>query len=343
MKRLLNTLYIQTQGAWIARDGETLRITVEGETHLRVPIHTLGGVVCFGAVSASASAMGLCAEYGVTLSFLTEYGRFLARVEGPVSGNVLLRRAQYRLAEEDSTAAHIARSIVAAKLANCRTVILRGARDYADAPGAPALRAAANDMMRTLDRLAMAQPLDSVRGHEGDGGRHYFGAFGNLINAPGDGFRFAGRNRRPPRDNVNALLSFLYTVLTHDIRGACECNGLDPAVGFLHRDRPGRPSLALDLLEELRPILADRLALSLINRRQVKPNGFRTTESGGVQMDDQTRKTVLVAYQERKQESVLHPFVEETIPWGLLPHVQAQLLARHIRGDLDEYPAFFWK
>jgi CRISPR-associated protein Cas1 len=341
MRHLLNTLYISTQGAYVNKDGDTLRVQIEGETKLRVPVHTLGGVVCFGAVTVSGFAMGLCAENGVAVSFLTEYGKFLARVMGPASGNVLLRREQYRRADEDASSAELARAIVAAKVANCRTVLLRALRDRPDAPGNQALADAGDALQGVLRRLAVLQPLDSVRGIEGDAARTYFGVFQQLATV--EGFPFEGRNRRPPRDNMNALLSFLYTLLVHDCRGACETHGLDPAVGFLHRDRPGRPGLALDLMEELRPILADRLALALINRRQVQPQGFTHTEGGGVSMDDKTRKTVLVAYQERKQETMRHPFTGDTLSWGLLPHIQAQLLARHLRGDLDEYPAYFWR
>lgn len=341
MIRLLNTLYVSTQGAYINREGETLRIQVDGEVKLRVPIHTLGGVVCFGAVTMSGFAIGLCAEHHAAVSFLTEHGKFLARVTGPASGNVLLRREQYRRADEAEASAGIARSIVTAKVANSRTVLLRALRDRPEGTGNQALADAADAMQSVLRRLGNVQPLDTVRGMEGDAARSYFGAFPQLITA--DGFPFEGRNRRPPRDNVNAMLSFLYTLLVHDCRGACETHGLDPAVGFLHRDRPGRPGLALDLMEELRPILADRLALALINRRQIQPKGFTQTESGGVQMDDKARKTLLVAYQERKQETMRHPFTGDTLPWGLLPHVQAQLLARYLRGDLEEYPAYFWR
>jgi CRISPR-associated protein Cas1 len=341
VKKLLNTLYIATQGAYIHQDGDTLRIQVEGETRLRIPVHTLEGLVCFGAVTMSSFAMGLCAERGLCVAFFTEHGRFLARVEGPVSGNVLLRRRQYRCADEGDDSAALARAFVTAKLANCRTSLQRTLRDRPDAPGSEAVSAAVASLQRMLRRLEQRLPLDTVRGIEGDAARTYFAVTQHLFSA--EGFIFQGRSRRPPRDSVNALLSFLYTLLAHDCRGACEANGLDPAVGFLHRDRPGRPGLALDLMEELRPILADRLALALINRRQIHPTGFRNTESGGVVMDDATRKAVLVTYQERKQETFRHPFIDETIGWGLLPHIQAQLLARHLRGDLEEYPAYFWK
>lgn len=343
MKQLLNTLYVTTQGAYLARDGETVLVRIEEETALRVPIHTLASVVCFGRVSCSPPLMGLCAERGVALAFFTEGGRFLARVQGPASGNVLLRREQYRRSEDQGKAAQIARSEVIAKVANCRTVLLRSAREKPEGPGRPALEAGAQRLGHLVDELQRTMPLDEVRGHEGDGARVYFGVFDHLITESKDAFFFRERSRRPPLDNVNALLSFLYTLLIHDVAAALEGVGLDPAVGFLHRDRPGRPSLALDLVEELRPVIADRLALSLINRRQIDSDGFRTTESGAVEMDAATRKEVLVAYQKRKQEEIMHPFLKERLAFGIVPHAQAMLLARHLRGDLDGYPSFLWR
>lgn len=343
MKRLLNTLYVTTQGSYLTRDGETIHVRVENETRLRVPIHTLGSVVCMGNVMCSPPLMGLCAERNVTLSFLTEYGRFLARVHGPVSGNVLLRREQYRKADSETASADIARAAVSGKIANARTVLQRAARDRPDDPNVPALLQSAHRMMQTLESLQKAESLDSVRGLEGEAARDYFSAFDHLITAQKDHFFFLERSRRPPLDNLNALLSFLYVLLVHDVTAALETVGLDPQVGFLHRDRSGRPGLALDLMEELRPFLADRLALSLINRRQIQAKGFHTTETGAVLMNDGTRKTVLTAYQERKQDEILHPFIGEKAPIGLLPHLQALLLSRHIRGDLDGYPPFIWK
>jgi CRISPR-associated protein Cas1 len=343
MKQLLNTLYVTTQGAYLARDGDAVDVRVEHETKLRVPIHTLGGIVCFGNVSCSPFLMGLCGENGVSLAFLTEHGRFLARVEGPVSGNVLLRREQYRWADRAEQAAAVARAVVMGKIANCRTVLQRALRDYPDAAGAPELEPAARRLGRLVETVAGTAGVEEIRGHEGDAARVYFGVFDHLITASKEDFFFRGRNRRPPLDNMNSLLSFLYTLLTHDVAGALEGVGLDPAVGYLHLDRPGRPGLALDLVEEMRPVIADRLALSLVNRRQVQASGFHKTEAGGVTMDDATRKEVLVAYQKRKQEEILHPFLQEKVAFGLTPHVQAMLLARFIRGDLDGYPSFVWK
>jgi CRISPR-associated protein Cas1 len=287
--------------------------------------------------------MGLCGERGVCISVLSANGRFLARVTGFTPGNVLLRREQYRRADDPGATAAIARAIVTAKAANSRSVLLRGIRDYPDSPGAAALQKAADRIANVIEDLPRAQDVDRVRGLEGEAGNAYFSVFNHLITAHKEGFAFSGRTRRPPLDNVNALLSFLYAMLAHDARSACEAAGLDPAVGFLHRDRPGRPGLALDLMEEFRAYLADRLALSLINRKQVAPEGFKAAEGGAVSMDDATRKEVLVAFQKRKQEQVVHPFLNEKVSVGLLVHLQARLLARHLRGDLEAYPPFVWK
>lgn len=343
MKHLLNTLYVTTQGAYLAREGETVLVRVNGETKLQVPIHTLGSIVCFGQVSCSPPLMGLCAERNVAISFLSERGRFLASVRGPVSGNVLLRREQYRRADDPQASAELARTMVVGKIANCRTVLLRAARERPEGEGSPELADAAGRLAEHLRSLEEPVSLDTVRGKEGDAARTYFGVFDHLITAQREDFFFRERSRRPPLDNMNALLSFLYTLLVHDVRSALEGVGLDPAVGYLHRDRPGRPSLALDMMEELRPFLADRLALSLVNRQQVKGVGFRRTETGAVLMDDVTRKEVLVAYQKRKQEEIQHPFIGEKVAVGLLPHCQALLMARCLRGDLDGYPPFLWK
>jgi CRISPR-associated protein Cas1 len=297
-----------------------------------------------GAVSASPFLLGHCAEHGVAVSLLTENGRFLARVQGPGSGNVLLRREQYRWADDPKRSAEMARYVVTSKVANSRNVLLRAARDHGGDGRDERLRAAAQRLADCPRRLQGPDLLlDEVRGIEGEAGAAYFGAFDSLVTSDEEAFRIGGRNRRPPLDPVNCLLSFLSTLLVHDIRAAIECVGLDPAVGFLHRDRPGRPGLALDILEEFRAVVADRLALSLINLGQVKPRGFRKLESGAVRMDDDTRKEVIVAYQKRKQEVLEHPFLQEKMAVGLLWHTQALLLARHIRGDLDGYPPYIKK
>ena len=343
MKKLLNTLYVTTQGAYLCHEGEAVLVRVEKETKLRVPIHTLGGIVCFGQVSCSPPLMGLCGESDVAISFLSEHGHFFARVQGPVSGNVLLRREQYRRAEKPEAAARIAAAIVTAKIANCRTVLQRGARDHGDDESREPLEKAIRRLGSILQDLDRERPADVLRGMEGDSANVYFGVFDRLITAQKEDFFFRGRSRRPPLDNMNALLSFIYTLLAHDASAALQAVGLDPQVGFLHADRPGRPGLALDLMEEFRPFFADRLALSLVNLKQVQGKGFKTTESGAVTMDDDTRKALLVAYQKRKQEEIQHPFLGETVEIGLLFHVQAMLLARHLRGDIDGYPPFIWR
>jgi CRISP-associated protein Cas1 len=343
MKQHLNTLFVTTQGAYVHCEGEAALVRIEKETRLRVPLHMIGGVVCFGQVSCSPALMGRCGERGITITHLTEYGRFLARIEGPVSGNVLLRKTQYKKSDDALSSSEIARTIIRAKVANCRTVLLRMLRDHPDIPGANAVAEAIDKLANALERLERPQPLDTVRGIEGESARHYFEVFDHLILSQKEDFFFKSRNRRPPLDNTNSLLSFVYTLLTHDARSALESVGLDPAVGFLHRDRPGRPGLALDLVEEFRPVLGDRFILAMVNKRQLRPKGFRKSESGAVLMDDETRKLILSAYQERKQETIFHPFLGEDTTVGLLLHLQARLLAGFLRGDLDAYPPFVWR
>lgn len=336
MKQHLNTLYITTQESYLAKDGECVAVHVGDELKGKIPIHTLDGLVLFGRVSCSPFLLGHCAEHQVTVSWLTETGRFLASMHGPTHGNVLLRREQYRKADSPDASASLARAFTIGKVANCRTVLLRTAREYPHAQ----LDAACDRLAACLNRLKPGLSLDETRGMEGEAANTYFGVFSLLIRQQDPAFQFSGRNRRPPLDPVNCLLSFLYTLLTHDIRSALETCGLDPAVGFLHRDRPGRPSLALDMMEEFRPYLADRLACTLINRGQVKPKGFKKTESGAVVMDDTTRKEVIEAWQERKREEAEHPFLQERMSIGIALQCQARLLARHLRGDLDAYPPF---
>ncbi len=343
MKKYLNTIFVTTQGAYLFKEGETVAVKVEDEVKMRVPVHTIGGIVCFGQVSCSPPLMGFCAENNVAVSFLTENGYFLAKVQGYISGNVLLRREQYRRADDSKSSTTIAKSILMSKFANCRTVLQRARRDHADKIDDEGLKKVSARLSWSLKELERDMSLDALRGLEGDTAHSYFSAFDHLIVNQKEDFFFRERSRRPPLDNVNCLLSFLYTLLMHDVRSALESVGLDSAVGFLHRDRSGRPGLALDLMEEFRPFLADRLALSLVNLGQVKKNGFKKSEAGAVLMDDETRKTVLIAYQNRKQEEITHPFLDEKINVGLLFHVQALLLARYLRGDLDGYPAFIWK
>ena len=342
MKKHLNTLFVSTQGAYLAKDGETVAVRIDGEVALRVPLHTLDSIVCFGNVGCSPFLLGFCGERGVGLSFLTEHGRFLARVQGPVSGNVLLRREQYRRADDPDFSAQVASSCVLGKVANCRTVLLRAMRDHGDKLDSPALEEACGHLAASIRRLQEGLPLDAVRGVEGDAARVYFAAFDHLIVRDKEHFFLLQRSRRPPLDRINCLLSFLYTLVLHDIRSALESVGLDPAVGYLHRDRPGRAGLALDLMEEFRP-LADRLALSLVNLGQLQRGDFTISDGGAVRMSDAARKTLLVAYQKRKQEEMTHPFLEERMSLGLFYHTQALLFARYLRGELDGYPPVIWK
>jgi CRISPR-associated protein Cas1 len=344
MKKLLNSVYVTTEGASLRKDGENLVALVEGEEKARVPLHMLASLVAFGAISLSPALIAACAAAGIAIVLLDRNGRFEARVEGPVSGNVLLRRAQYQAADAPTD---IVRSLVVGKVANQRSVLMRALRDHGEdyaAEQAAAIGRVVERLARILARAERADgDVDALRGSEGEAANLYFSVFGLLIRSPDPEFSWTGRSRRPPLDPINALLSFLYTLLTHDCRAAAEAVGLDPAVGFLHRDRPGRPSLALDLMEELRPVLADRLALSLVNRRQLRAGDFERQDSGAVFLKDEARRTVLAAWQERKKDERLHPFLDEKAPLGLVPYIQAQMLARHLRGDLDAYPPWFWK
>lgn len=338
MKTLLNTLYVTTPDAYLRLEGETVCVMVEKEKRLQVPLHHLGGFVCFGHTMLSPALLSRCAEEGRNVVWLDRNGRFGARLEGPVSGNILLRQAQHRTAENNDQSLDLARSFVAGKLRNSRQVLLRSARDSKQAEDRDKLSDAARRMGRILEKLPGASSHDQVRGYEGDAARLYFGALNLAIRPQArNGFAFDTRTRRPPRDPTNALLSFLYAVLLNDCRSALETVGLDPQLGYLHSVRPGRPALALDLLEEFRSIIADRLVLTLINRRQIQDSDFERRDGGAVLLNDAGRKTVITAYQERKQESLKHPLLEEPVPIGLLPHIQARLLARVLRGDAEGY------
>jgi len=346
MRRHLNTIYVTSEDAWLRKDGENIVVEIEGDERGRAPLHMIGGVMCFGRAGASPELLAACAGAGVALSFLSPNGKFLARVEGPRTGNVLLRRTQYRVADDSPRAVPIVRGIVAAKAANQRTVIRRALRDHGAEMAEPERATMEQAERRLTDaarRTLLAPDVATLRGIEGEAALIYFGVFDSMIRAGDGAFAFRARSRRPPLDRINALLSFLYAMLGHDCRSALESVGLDPQVGFLHADRPGRASLALDLMEELRPVMADRLALSLINRRQITANDFVLDEGGAVMLKDDPRKSVLVAWQERKRDTLRHPFLGETVTLGLVAHLQALLLSRHLRGDLDGYPAFLWK
>lgn len=345
MKTHLNTLYVTTQGAYLGRQGEAVVVRCDGKTLGRLPLHNLAGIVCFGRIGCSPALLGACAERGVAVSLLTERGRFLAAVRGFTPGNVLLRRAQYRIADDPAAVLDVARRIVMAKVANSRSVLLRTTRDCDDDDRNASLQSAAGRLGASVHQLRQADAVNPLRGLEGEAATHYFGAFDAMLSQvpDRDAFRFVRRSRRPPLDRINALISFLYTLLLHDARSACESVGLDPAVGFLHADRPGKPSLALDLIEEVRAFLADRLAFSLINRRQIAAAGFRVRDNGAVEMTDDARKTVLTAYQQRKRDTIVHPVLDESTTVGMILHLQAALMARWIRGDVDAYPPFLWK
>lgn len=343
MRKLLNTLYVTTHGAYLSKDGENIVIKVENQERFRIPVHNIEGIVCFGFLGASPSLMSMCAERNIALSFLSENGYFLGRVSGRVSGNVLLRRKQYRLADDSIFSSEISRIFVAGKISNSKTVLQRALRDHPDVGNSIVMEAAIRKLSVKQKQALKCEDNSVLRGIEGEAACTYFSVFDHLIIAQKSDFYFNGRNRRPPMDNVNALLSFVYTLLMHEVRSALESVGIDPCVGFLHTDRPGRQSLALDMMEEFRPYLADRLVLTLINRKQIDAKGFVSREAGGIIMNDDTRKDLLTAWQKRKQEEIMHPFLQIMVPIGLLPYCQALLLARFIRGDIDSYPVFLNK
>lgn len=338
--KLLNTLYIQTQGAYLRLEHDTLKIDVEGKTAKQLPLHHFSSIVVFGNVLLSPFLLARCAEDGRGVVWLSRSGRFQARLNGPVTGNVLLRRAQHAALDHEAAGVHIARSFVAGKLHNARNVLLRAAREGSPPDAEDDLRSAASGHAAVIRKLPHLTRLDEVRGAEGDAARLYFAAFDHLIRTRKDAFTFKNRTRRPPLDPVNALLSFLYSLLRAECASACEGVGLDPQMGFLHALRPGRPSLALDLMEELRAPIADRLALTLINRAQLRPEDFSVRVGGAVNLSDDARKLVLTEYQKRKQDELLHPVLNQSVPLGLVPHVQARLLARHLRGDVPTYTPF---
>lgn len=338
MKKLLNTLYITRQDAYLHKERETIVIRQGDEKVGQFPSLSIGGIYCFGQVSISPFLMGFCAEQGIGVVFYTEYGRFLARVQGRQAGNVLLRREQYRWADDPQRSTSVARLIVGAKIANSRSVLLRELRNHGPNDS---IKAAVARLATSLRRVRHASSVDEARGMEGDAASAYFSVFNELLK--GTGFAFGGRVRRPPTDAVNALLSFVYSLIAQECVSALQGVGLDPFVGFLHKDRPGRASLALDMLEEFRASWADRFVVTLINRRQIQLSDFVTEASGAVRLSEGARKALLVAYQERKQVEIQHPYLEETVPVGLLPHCQALLLARHIRGDTKFYTPYLVK
>ena len=345
MKRLLNTLYVTTHGAWLKKDGANIVVETEGSEAGRAPLHMLGSIVCFGRIGISTPLLATCAELGIAVTFLNEHGRFQARLVGPQSGNVLLRRAQHRLTSSTTAALSVARAIVAAKISNQRNVLGRNIRDYGketDDRNLTKLKSARRMLEIAARKCLVCENIDQLRGIEGESAATYFNCFNLLLRRKEPEFCFTGRNRRPPRDAVNAVLSFLYVIIMHDCRSGLETVGLDCQMGFLHRGRPGRACLALDLLEEFRSPVAERVCLTLFNRKQLKPSDFVYQPNGAVLLKEDARKNVLIALQERKRTELLHPFLQEKMPIGLIPLIQAQLLARHLREDIDGYPAFFW-
>lgn len=343
MRKLLNTLYITSEDLYLSCRNENVVVSRGEEVTARFPLLNLEGIVTFAYAGASPALMGECAKRGIQLTFLTPNGRFLARVSGMSEGNVLLRREQYRLADSDARSCQIARNMIVGKVFNSRWVLERALRDHALRIDQTRVKAASEQLNQLIPLIRETGELESLRGLEGDAAVRYFAVLDELILSQKADFSFDHRNRRPPQDNVNAMLSFAYTLLANDCASALETVGLDAYVGFLHRDRPGRKSLALDLEEELRAPFADRLVLTLINNRIIQDKHFDRQESGAVLLNDAGRKLFLKHWQERKRDVITHPFLKEKIPWGLVPHVQSLLLARFIRGDLEEYPPFLWK
>ena len=343
MRHLLNTLFVTSEDAYLTLDGENIVVKREETVLARFPLHTLEGIFSFSYFGASPALMGACAERNINLAFCRPSGRFLARAVGKSNGNVLLRRKQYRIADDELQSCAIAKNMVIGKVYNARWSLERTLRDHGFQVDTAALERASESLRRSLGEVAKAENLDSLRGLEGEAAASYFDVFDCLLLNNKDVFNFTDRNRRPPLDPVNAMLSFIYTLLANDCASALEAVGIDSFVGFLHRDRSGRASLSLDLMEELRPCLADRFVITLVNNRIVQAKDFIVRENGSVIFTDEGRKKILKEWQERKKEQITHPFLKEKIAWGLIPHVQSLLLARFLRGDLDEYPPFLWK
>lgn len=343
MKRLLNTLYVTSADRYLSLDGENI-VILEGQEEIgRVPLHNLDGIVTFGYTGASPALMGACAKRNISLTFMTQSGNFLARVSGEVRGNVTLRKQQYQMSEDKDKSLKVAKNCILGKLYNSKWILERAARDYPMRLDVEKIKGKSVFLSGMMDSVRNCKDANMLLGVEGESASVYFSVFDDLILQQKDEFYFHNRNRRPPLDNVNAMLSFAYSLLANMCASALETVGLDPYVGFFHTDRPGRPSLALDMMEELRGVMADRFVLTLINKKVINDSGFIKKENGAVVMDDETRKLFLTHWQNKKKEKITHPFLGEKIEWGIVPHAQAMLLGRYIRGDLDEYPPFFWK
>ena len=343
MKKLLNTLYVTSENSYLSLDGENVVVSEEQQEIGRLPLHNLEGIVSFGYRGTSPALMGACAERNISLCYLTPQGKFLARVSGRIKGNVILREQQFASKNDEKISLDIARNCIMGKVYNARWVLERAVRDHALQIDTEKVKAASAFLKNASEQIQKCGSKDQLRGYEGEAASIYFGVYDQLILQQKEDFAFHGRNKRPPLDNVNALLSFVYTLLTNSITSALECVGLDPYVGYLHTERPGRASLSLDLIEELRAILADRFVLTLINKRMINGKGFSQKENGAVLMDDETRRKVITEWQNKKKEVIKHPYLGEKVEWGMIPYVQAMLLARYLRGDLDGYPVFLWK
>lgn len=343
MKKLLNTLYVTSEDSYLSLDGENVVVSEQGREIGRLPLHNLEGIVSFGYRGTSPALMGACAERNISLCYLSPQGKFLARMSGKVKGNVILREQQYKAFLDDVKSLEVAKNCITGKIFNARWVLERATRDHGLQVNVEELKRSSEKLKSSLVHVSNCQSKDQLRGIEGEAAQVYFGVFDDLILQQKKDFSFNGRTKRPPLDNVNALLSFVYTLLTNTITSALETVGLDPYVGCLHTERPGRVSLSLDLIEELRPVLADRFVLSLINKKIVTKKGFQKKENGAILMDDKTRRSVLAEWQNKKKETLTHPFLKEKVEWGMVPYVQAMLLARFLREDLDGYPPFLWK
>lgn len=343
MKRLLNTLYITSGNRYLSLDGENVVVLEEQKEIGRIPLHNLQAIMTFGYTGASPALMGACAQRNIDLSFMSGNGRFLARVTGEVKGNVTLRKQQYRISDNKEESVKIARNFILGKVYNSRWILERATRDYVLRLDVEQIKKKSAFLAQSLINIRKCTRTDELLGLEGEAASVYFSVFDEMILQQKEEFYFHGRSKRPPLDNVNAMLSFAYSLLAGMCGSALEAVGLDPYVGFFHTDRPGRMSLALDVMEEFRSIMADRFVLTLINKRIMKPEYFAKRENGSVIMNDEGRKFFLSAWQSKKQETIKHPFLDERIEWGMAPYVQSMLLARYLRGDIDEYPPFFWK
>ncbi len=343
MKKLLNTLYITSENSYLSLDGENIVIYEDTQELGRVPLHNLEGIVSFGYRGTSPALMGACADRNISLCYLTPQGKFLARVTGKIRGNVVLREQQYASSNNEQVSLEIAKNCILGKVYNARWVLERASRDHSMQIDVEHVKKASEMLKNSLVLIKNSTSKDKLRGYEGKAASVYFEVFDELILQQKKDFAFQGRNKRPPLDKMNAMLSFVYTLLTNMVTSALECVGLDPCVGYLHTERPGRYSLALDMMEELRAVLADRFVLSLVNKRMITSKNFTQKENGAVLLDEDGRKIILTEWQNRKKETITHPFLQEKVEWGMVPYVQAMLLARFLRGDLDGYPAFLWK